>query len=97
MTDLFGEEVVLTGPPSRKGVKRVTGYAAPPGTGPVGQFCRTCKYMKRLSNTGRKSWLKCFHPLAYRSNCSATDIRARAPACKHWAGMPEDTSGALQE
>lgn len=80
--DLFGQEVRLIAHPSR-GKRYVTGYAAPPGTGRAGETCKTCRY-KRTASTGRKSWIKCYHPLAYRSNCTATDIKASAPACKHW-------------
>lgn len=97
MSDLFGEEVVLIGPPSRKGIKRVTGYASLSGTGPAGETCATCKHIQRKrSYSGRKRWNKCGHPLAYRSNCSATDIKARSPACKHWE-RAADSEGESHE
>lgn len=78
--DLFGQEVRLI---AKRG-RHVTGYAAPPGTGPAGETCKTCRHKRTASNTGRKSWIKCYHPLAYRSSCTATDIKAGSPACKHW-------------
>ena len=85
MKDLFGDEVVLIAKPGPW--RRVTGYAAPPGTGPAGETCKTCRYKRTLSNGGKKSWIKCYHREAYRSCCDATDIKASAPACRHWEAI----------
>lgn len=85
MPDLFGEEVVLVAKPSRKGIQRVRGYAADPGTGPDGETCGTCTHILRVKNwSGRKHWAKCGHPRGYRSHSTASDIKVRAPACLHW-------------
>lgn len=80
MKDLFGQEARLIAKPGA----HVTGYAAPPGTGPAGETCKTCLHKRTTSNGGSRTWIKCRHPLAYRSACSATDIKAGSPACKHW-------------
>lgn len=57
-------------------VFRGVGYAAPPGTGPAGETCRTCAHM-----TGRR-----FHKcrLGLVTSGAATDIRTSAPACRLW-------------
>lgn len=82
-TDLFGEKVVLRAPAGT----RVRGYADDPGTGPTGESCGSCTFIRRESNgSGNKRWAKCGHPLGYRSSCTASDIRAKAPACRHWEG-----------
>jgi hypothetical protein len=80
MTDLFGEEVVLI---AKATGKRVTGYAAPPGTGPAGETCKTCEHFWRKRGHS-KVYRKCGHPKAHRSNCTATDIKASALACRLW-------------
>lgn len=93
MPDLFGEEVVLIGKPSLKGVKRVTGYAAPPGTGPAGETCGTCRHIRRERNySGNKRWAKC--AIGYQSSCDASDIKVRAPACKLWESPPNGNGDA---
>lgn len=58
------------------------GYAAPPGTGPTGETCKTCKHIYR--NQQAKVYLKCALTRACWTGGGKTDIRARAPACSKW-------------
>lgn len=58
------------------------GYAAPPGTGPEGETCKTCKHIYR--NQQAKVYLKCWLTRACWTGGGKTDIRARAPACSKW-------------
>lgn len=85
MKDLFGDEVTgrLPGPKDSplKGRKLKTGYAAPPGTGPEGETCRTCDHRVRHSS-GDKGWYKC--ELVEVPGHKATDIKLRSPACLKW-------------
>lgn len=73
-TDLLGDAVRQL-PPSN-------GYAAPPGTGPAGETCRTCRHYtrKRMSKVYRKCGLMAQH----WTNGYGTDIKASAPACRRW-------------
>lgn len=73
--DLFGKPVIG----QVKGPKR-KGYAAPPGTGPVGQTCRTCKHFARR----RSRYLKCGLMRAHWTGGTGTDILAKSPACRCW-------------
>ncbi len=78
------ENADLFGPAPRQVVKsgaRVTGYAANPGSGPAGETCKSCDH-KQTVRLASKSVLKC--GIGYQSGCSATDIKASAPACRLW-------------
>ena len=87
--DLFGNPVVDT-PTLRQrkeNAGRPQGYAAPPGTGPRGETCRTCEFAVRRQG-GRKfywkcaAWLRIYH--RQWNNSYGTDILLKSPACKHW-------------
>lgn len=60
-TDLFGEPITgHEGLPQVAGKRKPTvpkGYAAPPGTGPKGETCKTCVHICRRSMG--KTYLKC--------------------------------------
>jgi hypothetical protein len=60
------------------------GYAAPPGSGPAGETCGSCQHADR-ERSGRKRWIKCALMRRAWTNGRATDILARAPACRKWA------------
>jgi hypothetical protein len=76
--DLFGHEIRPQSPKARK----KSGYAAPPGTGPSGETCKTCNHytLREFANTYRKCGLMC----GIWTRGPGTDILARSPACKKW-------------
>jgi hypothetical protein len=96
MKDLFGNE--LTEAQALAIVKRKTpqprGYAAPPGTGPKGETCRTCAHYTLREFA--KVYRKCGLMEAKWTGGPATDILARAPACRLWKGRegpPKERGG----
>lgn len=89
LTDLFGVEIPSMVIPKIKG-----GYAAPPGSGPLGETCRTCKHYRSVP----------YHNKRYRK-CSLTrpwthgpgsDIKAKTPACRWWT-FPDQTQTEVLE
>ena len=58
------------------------GHVRPPGTGPKGETCKTCKHLYR--NRQAKTYLKCGLARARWTGGGATDIRAGDPACERW-------------
>jgi hypothetical protein len=85
MKDLFGNE--LTEAEAYALHKRKStqprGYAAPPGTGPKGETCRTCRH-RAHSGGGARVYQKCLKNRHNWTHGPGTDILARAPACKFW-------------
>jgi hypothetical protein len=90
MKDLIGFEIsdaVMTPAqkrriaPKRKDPKP-SGHVCPPGTGPAGETCGSCKHIFR--NRLAKTYLKCGLNRAKWTGGRKTDILARAPACKLW-------------
>lgn len=84
--DLFNLDRALT-PAERKRLQtatrsKKTGHAWPPGTGPEGETCGSCKHLARKS-MGRV-YLKCGLMQAVWTGGAGTDVRARDPACKKW-------------
>lgn len=77
--DLFGDE----GPTVFKG----TGYAAPPGTGPKGETCKSCRHYRIVMGKGR-DYRKCSLMARVWTGGPGTDIKASAPACAKWEGRP---------
>ena len=69
------QQLVRKGPQPR-------GYAAPPGTGPEGETCKTCRHLFR--NEMSKTYLKCGKAQHKWTGGRASDILARAPACREW-------------
>jgi len=55
------------------------GYANPPGTGPSGETCGSCKHIFRT-----KRYRKCELRKATWTHGPGSDILARSPACKSW-------------
>jgi len=91
MKDLFGVEVaedVINAPVAVKKKRDETpkGYAAPPGTGPAGETCRTCLNLCRV--TYAKTYFKCALLRPRWTSSYATEIRAKAPACRLWEKKP---------
>ena len=65
------------------GFPRPRGHAAPPGTGPSGETCKSCRHYTR-DHYNDKVWLKCGLQKHRWSHCEATDIRAKDSACRCW-------------
>ena len=57
-------------------------YAAPPGSGPVGERCKTC--MHYAAREWDKRYLKCGLMRAYWTKGTGTDIKASSAACAKW-------------
>jgi hypothetical protein len=82
--DLFGETVVLQASEARVKPTVRKGYAAPPGTGPEGEKCKTCAHDRRSNEYGAKQFHKCELMKAHWTGGYGTDILANSPACRHW-------------
>lgn len=68
----------------QKQPKKNAGYPAPPGSGPTGQTCRSCKnYTYNDSRTARL-YRKCGLMRAVWTGGPGTDIKAGSPACQFW-------------
>ena len=84
--DLFHLDRALT-PEERKRLRtrfrsKKTGHAAPPGTGPLGETCKSCKHLYRHKMS--RTYLKCGLMQAVWTSGYGTDVRAGDPACKKW-------------
>lgn len=96
MNDLFGQlisEKTLPKPTQAKKRRDESprGYAGTPGKGPEGHFCRDCRHLvrKKMGHT----YLKCGLMCRSWTGGPKTDIRAKNPACEHWASIkPMDPS-----
>ena len=90
-TDLFGNPVdlqammdaPLTGRKKRKPTLP-RGHAAPPGTGPAGETCKTCANLRY--RTLARTYIKCVLMIDQWTGGTATDVRAKDPACRRWEG-----------
>jgi len=83
-TNLFGEVVVEpVRKISQRNPTRPKGYAAPPGSGPAGETCRSCKHYVR-KHYHRYVHLKCGLMQAAWTHGPGSDIRASSMACKKW-------------
>lgn len=85
MKELFGKELSWEEAEAsiRRDRRKKTGYAAPPGTGPAGEFCRTCNHA--CYHTCSKRYYKC--ALVKSTAGPGTDIRLKSPACKRWQAI----------
>lgn len=79
-TDLLGEPLA---PLRKDGMRRKTGYAARPGTGPKGQRCNTCTHAQLMRSATRRAW-KCAAVTHAWDDTPESDIKPGAPACKEW-------------
>lgn len=57
-------------------------YAAPPGTGPAGETCKTCKHIYRRHMA--KTYIKCALVQKWWTGGGGTDIKVASPACSKW-------------
>ena len=85
MKDLFGNQITADQARDieRKGKRKATlpkGNAAPIGSGPDGETCKTCAHS--YSRSMAKRYYKC--ELVRATGGPATDIRLKWPACSRW-------------
>ncbi len=80
-TDLFGPLPIGAKPQGAKAAKQ-RGYAAPPGTGPAGETCKSCRHyvLRQFAGTYRKCGLM----RRFWTGGPGSDVRASAPACSRW-------------
>jgi hypothetical protein len=77
-TDLLGD---VPEPAHGKHYIKQWGYFMPPGTGPAGETCGSCKHIAR----GDK-YRKCRRNEVRWTHGPKTDILSRSPACSAWEG-----------
>ena len=88
---LGGDEVSY--PVRGKHYVQARGYGAPPGSGPQGETCKTCRYRVQMSGSSQR-WSKCEKARWRWTGGRATDILASAPACKLWQDRRPNMPGA---
>lgn len=84
MSDTLDLPFALT-PAQRKrlfGQYAKQGHVAPPGTGPEGETCGTCKHLCHIQMS--RAYLKCELNRAAWTHGGKTDVRAKDPACRRW-------------
>lgn len=68
----------------RRAYERPAGHAAPIGTGPSGETCKTCRH---IANRGTaKIYYKCRLNEAKWTASRHSDIRVSDAACRKWKG-----------
>lgn len=90
MSDLFGNPVIPDGPAMSPAERRKAtrkepvprGYAALPGTGPVGETCGSCAHHAVVQHA--KLYHKCGLMRRVWTGGRATDILVRSAACAKW-------------
>lgn len=68
-------------------------FAAPPGTGPDGETCKTCKHICRIRLA--KNYYKCFLIKHLWKGSKRTDVLTRSPACNKWE--PDTPEGVIEK
>jgi len=79
---ILGDFAPVLAESGKRKATRPNGYAAPPGSGPAGETCRTCRHYTYVQCS--KRYLKCALMRPRWTNGPGTDIKARAPACSYW-------------
>lgn len=77
-------ELFDVGPRQPAPRKRGTATAAPIGTGPAGEFCRSCRHAIATGKTS-KNYYKCNLVRHLWTHGAGSDIKLRWPACNEWA------------
>ncbi len=84
LRNIFGEPIAL--PPKRgKHYVKPSGHAAPPGSGPKGETCKTCRHLVRVQG-GAKRYPKCGMAKGGWTHGRASDVLVSSPACSRWEG-----------
>jgi hypothetical protein len=92
--DLFGAPMLEGTMPSlrSRAHPKKTGHAAPIGSGPSGESCKTCHHYVRVNYGG--IWRKCDLMRKFWTHGPGSDIRAKDPACRHWQARAQEPSKA---
>ena len=61
---------------------------SPVGTGPSGETCKSCFFLRRTQSASHH-FLKCEKMKSSWTHGAGTDIRASWPACREWEEMPQ--------
>lgn len=85
MTDLFANLPEHAAPDRPVRLKKRGLYAALPGTGPVGETCRSCDHLSGKLQSRR--YYKCDLTRAKWTGSPNTDVRVRSPACSKWKAL----------
>lgn len=80
--DLFGLPITTYPPKPYTG-----GYAQPPGTGPAGETCGTCRHCYATQTRSGKRFYKC--ALVKQTSGPGTDIRLKTRSCRAWKPTEE--------
>lgn len=59
------------------------GYASTPGSGPPGEFCKTCLHCAKVDG-GQRYFHKCLLIEKRWTNSYGTDVLLKSPACRRW-------------
>lgn len=63
-------------------IQKRHGHAAPPGTGPAGETCGSCKHL--ACNAMGNRYYKCGLMRAHWTGGIGTDVRKKDAACAKW-------------
>jgi len=89
-TDLWGDPVAI----AKRG-RKASGYARPPGSGPKGSFCKTCRHFCRIRYHA-KTYFKCGLLAKVWTHGPGTDILAGSPGCEKWDADPTQRTSVKQ-
>lgn len=70
--------------PGKRSQTTPRGYAFPPGTGPAGETCKSCKHIARIRLRSGKVFRKCELARERWTHGPGSDILAGAAACRAW-------------
>lgn len=80
MISIFGDDI----PDEPARVRQDRAHPAPPGSGPDGRTCKTCKHRRLQKTRAGSKFFKCFLMRRLWTFGAATDIRCRDKACRHY-------------
>lgn len=64
------------------------GYAYPPGTGPEGETCGSCKHIGWQDVRSGRRFYECGRERHRWTGGTGTDVLLKAPACRGWEARP---------
>ena len=85
MKSLFNEDVKSFDKSKRRKTVDIA-HPALPGTGPVGETCKTCRFYNRIRYHDR-TFRKCEIQKKVWTHGPGTDIRAKDKACLEWKSI----------